>query len=113
MDEVSKLKKQVAIYGLAVIAVCEIVSLFIIGFDIGICRGTGEFLAAGILFTKDAGQRQCGIFDDKLCNQDIDILCSIFYLGQTGTYSELGRLPDRDTRTKSSSLLLQCCQAGL
>ena len=28
MDEVSKLKKQVAIYGLAVIAVCEIVSLY-------------------------------------------------------------------------------------
>lgn len=121
MDEVSKLKKQVAIYGLAVIAVCEIVSLFIIGFDIGFtvfllagfAAAHGEFLAAGILFTKDAGQRQCGIFDDKLCNQDIDILCSIFYLGQTGTYSELGGLPDRDTRTKSSSLLLQCCQAGL
>ena len=35
MDEVSKLKKQVAIYGLAVVAVCEIVSLFIVGFDIG------------------------------------------------------------------------------
>ena len=43
MDEVSKLKKQVAIYGLAVIAVCEIVSLFIIGFDIGFT----VFLLAG------------------------------------------------------------------
>ena len=34
MDDVSKIKKQVAIYGFAVIVVCQIISLFIIGFDI-------------------------------------------------------------------------------
>ena len=34
MDDVGKIKKQVAVYGFIVIAVCQIVSLFIIGFDL-------------------------------------------------------------------------------
>lgn len=34
MDDIGKIKKQVALYGFAVIAVCQIVSLVIIGFDL-------------------------------------------------------------------------------
>ncbi len=34
MDDVGKIKKQVALYGFIVIAVCQTISLFIIGFDL-------------------------------------------------------------------------------
>lgn len=33
VDDISRIKKQVALYGLIVIAVCEIVSLFVLGFN--------------------------------------------------------------------------------
>ena len=121
MDEVSKLKKQVAIYGLAVIAVCEIVSLFIIGFDIGFtvfllagfAAALVNFWLLAFFLQKMLDSGNAGFSTISFVIR-ILIYCAVFFISvKQGHTPELGRLPDRDTRTKSSSLLLQCCQAGL
>lgn len=45
MDDIGKIKKQVAVYGFAFIVLCQIVSFFIIGFD----AVFSVFLLAGLL----------------------------------------------------------------
>ena len=49
MDDISRIKKQVALYGLVFIAVCQIVSLFIIGFDVLFTVFLMAGLAAGLV----------------------------------------------------------------
>ena len=110
MDEVSKLKKQVAIYGLAVIAVCEIVSLFIIGFDIGFtvfllagfAAALVNFWLLAFFLQKMLDSGNAGFSTISFVIR-ILIYCAVFFIS----------VKQGHTRTKSSSLLLQCCQAGL
>lgn len=49
MDDISKIKKQVAVYGFVFIVICQIVSLFVIGFNLLFSVFLLAGFAAGIL----------------------------------------------------------------
>lgn len=82
MDEVSKLKKQVAIYGLAVIAVCEIVPFLLLfwisGYPFSACLGFAaalvNFWLLAFFLQKMLDSGNADFATIKLVNQDMIVV---------------------------------------
>lgn len=87
MDDINKIKKQVTIYGFAAIVICQIISLFIIGFDIlfsafllaGFAAGIASFWLLAYFLEKMLDSGNTGFSTISFVIR-ILIYCAVFFI---------------------------------